>query len=62
MRCKKLKKTARARHKALNGRLKEFVILSGRFRHKIEKHKIAFEAVCVIVQYSMENGRPLFPI
>ena len=58
----KFKKTARAPHEALNGRLKEFVILSGRFRHKIEKHKIAFEAVCVVVQYSMENGRPLFPI
>ena len=59
---KKFKKTARARHKALNSRLKEFAVLSECFRHKIEKHKIAFEAVCVIVQYSMDNGRPLFPI
>ena len=59
---KQFKKHARAGHEALNGRLKEFAILSKRFRHKIDKHKIAFEAVCVIVQYSMENGKPLFEV
>ena len=56
------KKVARARHEALNGRLKEFSVLSGRFCHKIEKHKTVFEAVCVVVQYTLENGRPLNPI
>ena len=56
---KKFKKFARARHEALNGRIKEFAILNERFRHAISKHKIAFEAVCVIVQYTMENGRKL---
>ena len=56
---KKFKKVARARHEALNGRLKEFAILSERFRHAISKHRIAFEAVCIVVQYSMENGRKL---
>ena len=59
---RKFKKVARARHEALNGRIKEFSVLSERFRHKIDKHKIVFEAVCVVVQYTLENGRPLNPI
>ena len=56
---KLFKRKARARHEELNGRSKEFAILSERFRHSIAKHQIAFEAVCVVVQYTMENGRPL---
>jgi DDE superfamily endonuclease len=56
------KRIARARHEDLNGRLKRFDILSERFRHKIVKHKIAFEAVCVLVQYTLENGQPLHSI
>jgi DDE superfamily endonuclease len=59
---KMFKKIARARHEDLNGRLKRFEVLSGRFRHNIVKHKIAFEAVCVLVQYTLENGRPLHAI
>jgi hypothetical protein len=37
-------------------------ILSERFRHSIQYHKIVFEAECVITQYNMENGHPLFEI
>jgi hypothetical protein len=50
----------KARHESFNGRIKNFFCLSHTFRHPIRKHKAAFEAVCVIVQYQMENGRPLF--
>ena len=53
---------AHARHEAFNGRLKSFKVLAEKFRHGQEKHKSVFEAVCVIVQYDMENGRPLFDI
>jgi DDE superfamily endonuclease len=53
------KRLARARHEDVNGRLKRFDILSDRFRHNVTKHKIAFEAVCVLVQYNFENGHPL---
>jgi DDE superfamily endonuclease len=47
---KKFKLRARARHESFNGKIKRFQILSDRFRHAVVKHKIAFEAVCVIVQ------------
>ena len=57
---KNFKARVRARHENFNGRIKEFKNLSERFRsHNIESHGAAFTAVCVIVQYSMENGRPL---
>jgi hypothetical protein len=62
---KEFKRRARARHENFNGRIKNFGILSQTFRHKInrvEKHQTAFEAVCVIVQYQLENGSPLFEI
>ena len=59
---KQFKKRARARHEDVNGRIKTFAILSERFRHAIPNHKIVFEAVCVITQYNMENGHPLFEI
>ena len=57
---KEFKSRARARHENFNARIKEFRILSERFRsNNIELHGIVFEAVCVLVQYSMENDRPL---
>jgi DDE superfamily endonuclease len=59
---KEFKKIARARHEDINGRLKRFNVLTEPFRNGHVKHKIAFEAVCILVQYSMENGHPLHPI
>jgi hypothetical protein len=56
------KKRARARHEAFNGRIKNFSVLDQRFRHGVAKHKACFEAVCVMVQYDMENGHPMFEI
>lgn len=66
---KEFKRRVRARHEIFNGRLKNFAILNERFRHRVSKrngpkdvlaaHKAAFEAVCVICQYDMENGNPL---
>ena len=53
---------ARARHETFNARIKNFACLDARFRHGISKHKICFEAVCVIVQYQLENGAPLFDL
>lgn len=54
------KSRMRARHETFNGRIKNFKILSGRFRHRLGKHRPAFEACCIIVQYQMDNGFPLF--
>jgi hypothetical protein len=60
---RKLKGRARARHESFNGRLKNFRVLSQRFRHKdMAKHKICFEAVTVICIYQMENGSPLYDV
>jgi DDE superfamily endonuclease len=56
---KHFKRIARARHEDINGRIKGFQVLCDRFHHPLPKHKIAFEAVCVIIQYTFENGRPL---
>ena len=53
---------ARARHETFNSRIKNFGCLEQRFRHGMEKHRICFEAVCVIVQYQMDNGAPLFDV
>jgi hypothetical protein len=56
------KSRARARHETFNGRLKFFGCLGNTFRHGVEKHKFVFEAVCVIVQYQMDNGAEIFKV
>jgi hypothetical protein len=59
---RKFKSRARLRHETFNSRIKNFKCLDVRFRHGIKKHKIVFEAVCVICQYQLENGSPLFDV
>lgn len=56
------KKRARARHETFNKRIKVFGIISQTFRSAIEYHRMAFEAVCVLVQYDIETDHPLFKI
>ena len=56
------KRRAKARHETFNGRIKNFKILDERFRHGVAKHQAVFEAVCVLVQYDMDNGHPMFDI
>jgi hypothetical protein len=60
---------ARCRHETFNAHLKKFESLSGAlFRHGgggdagREFFGIVIVAVCVIVQYQMDNGRELFAI
>ena len=57
---KNFKSRVRQRHESLNGRLKFFKCLSETFRHGVAKHKSAFEAVAVTVQYQMDNGGRIF--
>jgi hypothetical protein len=59
---RKMKSRARARHESFNAKIKNFGVLAGCFRHTLNDHKIVFEAVCVICQYQMENGSPLFDV
>ena len=59
---KTFKSRALRQHEKVNGLTKHFDCLSGRFRHSVDRFKNCFEAVCVICQYQMENGSPLFDI
>jgi hypothetical protein len=59
---KSFKGRVKSRHESFNGRLKSFNVLDSAFRHGRDKHAAAFEAVCVAVQYDLENGHPLFGV
>jgi DDE superfamily endonuclease len=59
---KNFKNRARSRHETFNKRIKAFGILKNTFRSDIAYHQIAFEAICVLVQYDLENGHPLFEV
>ena len=59
---RRLKGRAKARQESFNSRIKNFGCLRQNFRHKTDKHKTCFEAVCVICQYQLENGSPLFTV
>ncbi len=52
----------RARHKTLNGRLKNWGILSQVFRHHIMMHGDVFRACTVVTQLTIKNGEPLFEV
>ena len=51
----------RARHEAMNGRLKTFKVLTERFRHDISLHSICFFAVANVAQLGLLE-QPLFEI
>ena len=58
-----LKGRAKARQEQLNSRLRLFDCLDGRFRNRLDKHPIIFEAVLVLVQIQLDNNeRPLFDV
>jgi hypothetical protein len=59
---RKFKGRARARQETFNSRIKTFACLVKKFRHGLVRQKQVFEAVCVICQYQMENGSPLFDV
>jgi hypothetical protein len=52
----------RARHKTLNGHLKNWGILSQVFRHVIRCHRDVFRACAVITQLTIKHGEPLFMV
>lgn len=58
----KFKARARARQEQFNSRLKFYNSLGGLFRHGVDKHKHAFEAICVTLQYAMDLGEPVFDV
>ena len=54
------KSGVRLLQETFNSRLKDFKVLAETFRQGKDKHEAAFVAIVVIVQYQMENGKPLF--
>lgn len=56
---KAFKARAKSRHESFNSRLKAFQILDLPFRHGFDKHQTAFDSVCILCQYDIENGHGL---
>ena len=58
----------KARQETLHTRIKSFNIMSSRFRHgastqdRLDLHKMAVEAICVMLQYDYENDHPPFDV
>ena len=57
-----MKADARAWHETVNRWLKQFGILSQRFRHQLEKHGIVFMAIANITQLAIMIDQPLFEV
>lgn len=53
---------ARARQESFNKKIKNYKVLTDKFRHGIEKHKMCFEACVLLGQHQLENGSPLFDV
>jgi len=56
----KFKSRARQRQESFHGRLRKFAIMNDIFRHGMDKHGLAVNAVSVIVQMEINNGSVLF--
>jgi hypothetical protein len=54
------KARVRSRHESFNGRLKFYKSLSDTYHHSPANHVHVFEAICVTVQYQMDNGAEIF--
>ena len=56
---KEFKARAKSRQEVFNSKVKAFVCTATEFRHGKEVHAMAFESVCILLQYDMENGHGL---
>jgi len=52
----------RARHETLNGRLKNWGILSQVFHHDIGRHGEVLRACATVTQLTINDGEPLFKV
>jgi DDE superfamily endonuclease len=60
--CQRMKSIVRARHETVNARIKNYKILSTRFRNTLDKHYMAFHAIINILQVEIENGSTLYQV
>ena len=54
------KSRGRCRHETFNSRIKNYAAMSNKWKQGQKKHKLAFVAICVTLQFGMENGSPLY--
>jgi DDE superfamily endonuclease len=59
---KRKKGRAMARQETINRRIKSYGVIKGPFRSDPSNHQMVFEAVCVLVQYDLENGSLLYEV
>jgi len=60
---RKFKARAKSRQENFHSRIKRFEAVNcGVFNHGIDEHQICFEAICVICQYEMDLGFPMFTV
>ena len=57
-----MRSKARARHEALNGRLKQWGVLSQKYRGSLQDHYLYFDAVVNVVQTILIEESPLFKV
>jgi hypothetical protein len=50
------------RHEHFNGMIKRFAPMNERLRHGPYQFKYHFDSICVICQYQLDNGMPLYDI
>jgi DDE superfamily endonuclease len=53
---------ARARHETVNNRIKNFKILSEKFRNDLAKHWVCFHSIVTMLQLEIETTRPLYQV
>jgi len=58
---RKFEARAKTRQETLYGRVNVFACMN-KWRHDVDKHCIAFNAILVILQYQFDNGHPLFDV
>ena len=56
------KTRARALGEMINGRFKNFHILTDRYRYKISMHSYVFHVVAVLIQISLTSVSPTFKV
>jgi hypothetical protein len=50
------------RHEHFNGMIKRFAPMNERLRHGPYQFKCHFNSICVICQYQLDSGMPLYKI
>jgi hypothetical protein len=58
----RMKSLVRARHETINARIKNFRILSTKFRNDLSNHYMAFHAITNVLQIEIEEGGTLYSV